>query len=282
MDAILIEDAELTVYGQSGVGKCRAESQPPLVEAVAVPDVAHKANPPRAAVDHAADENHLAGDALHRDEVAADERLVGAGIPVHEDRRLSQRADHLDVSAVEELDAKDAGRLIKVDVGGQRQLRQFLGRDLVHLHGISRARDPVGEARDEVGPEVVAQELVLRQDRHGPRAASHGLVLCGEAVVAQLVRRCDDEALRGVWHRSSSVEDLGHRVAAISDNVEGCVDANSKVMDAISNLSATSEEVAASSESSININKECENDMEITKNILHEILQISRKSISKI
>ena len=78
------------------------------------------------------------------------------------------------------------------------------------------------------------------------------------------------------------VTDLGRRVAAISDNVEGCVDANSKVMDAISNLSATSEEVAASSESSININKECENDMEITKNILHEILQISRKSISKI
>ncbi len=78
------------------------------------------------------------------------------------------------------------------------------------------------------------------------------------------------------------VTDLGHRVAAISDNVEGCVDANSKVMDAISNLSATSEEVAASSESSININKECENDMEITKNILHEILQISRKNISKI
>ena len=78
------------------------------------------------------------------------------------------------------------------------------------------------------------------------------------------------------------ITDLSRRVAAISDNVEGCVDANGKVMDAISNLSATSEEVAASSESSITINKDCESDMEITKNILHEILQISRKGIKNI
>ena len=78
------------------------------------------------------------------------------------------------------------------------------------------------------------------------------------------------------------ITDLSRRVAAISDNVEGCVDANGKVMDAISNLSATSEEVAASSESSITISKDCESDMEVTKNILHEILQISRKGIKNI
>ncbi len=78
------------------------------------------------------------------------------------------------------------------------------------------------------------------------------------------------------------ITDLSKRVATISDNVDGCVDANGKVMDAISNLSATSEEVAASSESSITISKDCESDMEVTKDILHEILQISRKGMSEV
>lgn len=75
------------------------------------------------------------------------------------------------------------------------------------------------------------------------------------------------------------ITELTGRVATISDNVDGCVEANGKVMDAISNLSATSEEVAASSESSITINHDCEADMEQTKAILHDILQISRKSM---
>ncbi|MBR5762653.1 MAG: hypothetical protein IKX87_11595 [Lachnospiraceae bacterium] len=47
-------------------------------------------------------------------------------------------------------------------------------------------------------------------------------------------------------------------------------------MDAISNLSASSEEVAASSQSSIEISNDCKNDMATTKDILHEILEISR------
>ena len=72
------------------------------------------------------------------------------------------------------------------------------------------------------------------------------------------------------------VTDLTSRAGAISDNVEACVDANSKVMDAISNLSATSEEVAASAQSSIEISKKCESDMKATKGILDEILAISR------
>jgi methyl-accepting chemotaxis protein len=75
------------------------------------------------------------------------------------------------------------------------------------------------------------------------------------------------------------ITDLARRVATISDNVDGCVDANSKVMDAISNLSATSQEVAASSESSITLNQDCEADMENTKEILHDILTISRGSM---
>lgn len=72
------------------------------------------------------------------------------------------------------------------------------------------------------------------------------------------------------------VSDLTSRAGTISDNVDACVDANCKVMDAISNLSATSEEVAASAQSSIEISLDCEKDMKTTKNILDEILEISR------
>ena len=72
------------------------------------------------------------------------------------------------------------------------------------------------------------------------------------------------------------VAELTERATKISQNVDDCVDANTKVMDAISNLSATSEEVAASSQSSIEISKDCENDMMSTKEILRDILEISR------
>ena len=74
----------------------------------------------------------------------------------------------------------------------------------------------------------------------------------------------------------SKVSDLTSRAARISDNVDDCVEANTKVMDAISNLSATSEEVAASAQSSIEISRDCEKDMATTKDILDEILEISR------
>lgn len=73
------------------------------------------------------------------------------------------------------------------------------------------------------------------------------------------------------------VTDLTNSAGTISDNVDACVDANSKVMDAISNLSATSEEVAASAQSNIEISQKCESDMKITKEILDEILAISRR-----
>ena len=72
------------------------------------------------------------------------------------------------------------------------------------------------------------------------------------------------------------VSNLTERAAKISDNVDSCVDANAKVMDAISNLSATSEEVAASAQSNIEITRDCKNDMATTENILRDILKISR------
>lgn len=74
----------------------------------------------------------------------------------------------------------------------------------------------------------------------------------------------------------TKITDLTRRAGSIAENVDSCVDANTKVMDAISNLSATSEEVAASAESSITISEECEIDMKATENILQEILKISR------
>ena len=74
------------------------------------------------------------------------------------------------------------------------------------------------------------------------------------------------------------VEELTKMATKISENVDDCVDANTKVMDAISNLSATSEEVAASSQSSIEISKDCETDMMSTKEILKAILEISRSA----
>ncbi len=72
------------------------------------------------------------------------------------------------------------------------------------------------------------------------------------------------------------VSDLTSRASTISDKVDDCVEANTAVMDAISNLSASSEQVAASSQTSIEISRECEKDMEKTRKILDEILEISR------
>ncbi|MBO4678075.1 MAG: chemotaxis protein [Lachnospiraceae bacterium] len=72
------------------------------------------------------------------------------------------------------------------------------------------------------------------------------------------------------------VSDLTARATKISDNVDSCVEANTAVMDAISNLSATSEEVAASSQSAIEISDDCKKDMALTKDILQKILEISR------
>jgi len=74
-----------------------------------------------------------------------------------------------------------------------------------------------------------------------------------------------------------SVNDLTERIEAISADVENCVDSNVKVMDSISNLSATSEEVAASSESSLKVTEEANAEMENANQILDEILELARK-----
>jgi len=73
-----------------------------------------------------------------------------------------------------------------------------------------------------------------------------------------------------------SVNDLSNNVKLISSNVNACADASASVMEAISDLSATSEEVAASSESSITLSKQCTSDVESTNKILGDILAVSR------
>ncbi len=74
-----------------------------------------------------------------------------------------------------------------------------------------------------------------------------------------------------------SVTALAKNVDEIHANVQECAQATSKVMDAITDLSATSEEVAASSESSLLLSQECNSDMHETNGLLDDILEISRR-----
>nr|MCR5153976.1 chemotaxis protein [Lachnospiraceae bacterium] len=73
-----------------------------------------------------------------------------------------------------------------------------------------------------------------------------------------------------------SVQALAKSAEQIYGNVEACANATSNVMNAITDLSATSEEVAASSESSLELSRECISDVERTNGILDEILDLSR------
>jgi len=73
-----------------------------------------------------------------------------------------------------------------------------------------------------------------------------------------------------------SVVELAQNVERISENVQECAKATAKVTDAISDLSAMSEQVAASSESSLKLSSDCVNDMDATNTILGDILELSR------
>ena len=73
-----------------------------------------------------------------------------------------------------------------------------------------------------------------------------------------------------------SVDSLSKSVDEIHDSVNECAKATDLVMQAITDLSATSEEVAASSESSLELSRECTNDMNTTNDILNIILDIAR------
>lgn len=74
----------------------------------------------------------------------------------------------------------------------------------------------------------------------------------------------------------NSVNELANNVKSISENVQECAKATTKVTDAISDLSAMSQQVAASSESSLNLSNECVANMDETNKILGDILELSR------
>lgn len=68
---------------------------------------------------------------------------------------------------------------------------------------------------------------------------------------------------------------LHNATTNLTGEVDSIVEANTKINDNITNLSATSEEVAASSESSISISEDSMQDMEELNNLLGEVYHIS-------
>ncbi len=68
---------------------------------------------------------------------------------------------------------------------------------------------------------------------------------------------------------------LSNAVEAIEAKVGDSTDANNEVIDSISNLSASSEEVVASAEQSLSITKGCVDSMDTTKEILDKIFALS-------
>ncbi len=90
-------------------------------------------------------------------------------------------------------------------------------------------------------------------------AARAGEAGKGFAVVADEIRALSEHTKESAEQIASTIDDLIEKVNT-----------------------ATSEEVAASAQSSIEISKDCEKDMETTKDILHDILKISRKSRSEV
>lgn len=72
-----------------------------------------------------------------------------------------------------------------------------------------------------------------------------------------------------------SVQQMSDAVAAIESKVGDSTNANNEVIDSISNLSASSEEVVASAEDSISITQGCVESMDTTKEILDKIFELS-------
>lgn len=73
----------------------------------------------------------------------------------------------------------------------------------------------------------------------------------------------------------NSTNELSEQISDISVEIDHCVNANSSVVDSISSLSATSEELSANSESSLSTSEECVVKMHEMNNILDKILDIA-------
>ncbi|MCR4611651.1 MAG: hypothetical protein K5644_07110 [Lachnospiraceae bacterium] len=81
-----------------------------------------------------------------------------------------------------------------------------------------------------------------------------------------------DEKFRAI---DDAVKQISLAVEAIKSKVRDSTSANNEVIDSISNLSASSEEVVASAETSLSITKGCEDSMDNTKEILDRILKLA-------
>lgn len=73
----------------------------------------------------------------------------------------------------------------------------------------------------------------------------------------------------------TSSNELSSQITEITDEIQLCVEANSHVVDSISAISATSEELSASSESSLQTSLECKQNMDEMNDILHTIHDIT-------
>ncbi len=73
----------------------------------------------------------------------------------------------------------------------------------------------------------------------------------------------------------TSSNELSSQITEITDEIQLCVEANSNVVDSISTISATSEELSASSESSIQTSLECKQNMDKMNDILNTIYNIT-------
>ena len=73
----------------------------------------------------------------------------------------------------------------------------------------------------------------------------------------------------------TATNELSGQINEISDEIQCCVEANGKVVDSISSISATSEELSASSESSLQASRECKEHMDEMNGILDKIHNIT-------
>jgi hypothetical protein len=80
------------------------------------------------------------------------------------------------------------------------------------LHRVAKAGDLISKARQKVSAKAVAQELVLRQEGYVAVLLLPDYPIDGVLVIAELASLVDNEAFGGLWHRTPSIEDLGHRI----------------------------------------------------------------------
>ena len=189
------------------------------METVAVFLIPHETKPSRAALDHPVDQSRFAGNVFHRNVVTLKQRPARAGMPVHKNRRLSQGADHLQVFPVKQLDSQYPGGFLQGEMGRQFLFRDFLGGNLIDLHGIPGTADLIGKACDKKGAKIMAQEFVLRQKRNTSAPGLGNLVSLRALIIAEFLGLVENRFLRHFRNGAASVEDFGNGVSRQSAGI---------------------------------------------------------------